>query len=122
MDVFTPGTTTVQAEDKNDMLTPDEWMKNKFCGKFVKDKVWQIRTGHDTRSSSNAKINQRLNFIWNIPPLTDQKHRNIYLKNQYILNTYKEWKDSPQSMDMDYDVILERVKNVLYSLEIPTFD
>ena len=111
-----------QAEDKNGMPTPDEWMKNRFCGKFVKDKVWQIRTGHDIRSSVNAGISQRLNFIWDIPILTDKVHRNIYMKNQTVLDSYREWKEHHRHLDVDYIVMLEKVNSVLNSLEIPTFD
>ena len=111
-----------QAEDKNGMLTPDEWIKNKFCGKFVKDKVWQIRTGHDERSSVNAGISQRLNFIWDIPTLTYHEHRNIYQKNQAVLDAYQEWKEHHRHLDVDYIVMLEKVNCVLNSLEIPSFD
>lgn len=112
----------VQAEDKNGMSTPDEWMKKIFCGKFVKDKVWQIRTGHDERSSVNAGISQRLNFIWDIPTLTDEVHRNIYMKNQSVLDAYREWKEHHRDFDVDYTVVLEKANQVLNSLEIPTFD
>jgi len=111
-----------QAEDKNGMPTPDEWMKNRFCGKFVKDKVWQIRTGHDIRSSVNAGISQRLNFIWDIPILTDKVHRNIYMKNQAVLDSYREWKEHHRYLDVDYTMMLEKVNCVLNSLEIPSFD
>lgn len=111
-----------QAEDKNGMLTPDEWIKNKFCGKFVKDKVWQIRTGHDERSSVNAGISQRLNFIWDIPTLTYHEHRNIYQKNQAVLDAYQEWKEHHRHLDVDYIVMLEKINCVLNSLEIPSFD
>jgi hypothetical protein len=112
----------VQAEDKNGMPTPDEWMKKRFCGKFVKDKVWQIRTGHDERSSVNAGISQRLNFIWDIPTLTDEVHRNIYMKNQAVLDAYREWKEHHRDFDVDYTVVLEKANQVLNSLEIPTID
>ncbi len=111
-----------QAEDKNGMPTPDEWIKNKFCGKFVKDKVWQIRTGHDERSSVNAGISQRLNFIWDIPTLTYHEHRNIYQKNQSVLDAYREWKEHHRDFDVDYTMVLEKANQVLNSLEIPTFD
>lgn len=111
-----------QAENKDGMPMPDEWMKNRFCGKFVKDKVWQIRTGHDERSSVNAGIGQRLNFIWDIPTQTDQEHRNIYIKNQTILDSYREWKDHHRYLDVDYTMMLEKVNCVLNSLEIPSFD
>ena len=112
----------VQAEDKTGMPTPDEWMKKRFCGKFVKDKVWQIRTGHDERSSVNAGISQRLNFIWDIPTLTDEVHRNIYMKNQAVLDAYREWKEHHRDFDVDYTVVLEKANQVLNSLEIPTID
>ena len=111
-----------QAENKDGMPMPDEWMKNRFCGKFVKDKVWQIRTGHDERSSVNAGIGQRLNFIWDIPTQTDQEHRNIYIKNQTILDSYREWKEHHRHLNVDYIVMLEKVNCVLNSLEIPSFD
>ena len=111
-----------QSEDKEGMPTPDEWMKNRFCGKFVKDKVWQIRTGHDERSSVNAGINERLNFIWDIPSLTCQEHRNTYQKNQAVLDAYREWKEHHRSLDVDYTVVQEKAYQVLNSLEIPTLD
>ena len=111
-----------QAENKDGMPMPDEWIKNRFCGKFVKDKVWQIRTGHDKRSSVNAGISQRLNFIWDIPTLTYHEHRNIYQKNQAVLDAYREWKEHHRDFDVDYTVVLEKANQVLNSLEIPTFD
>lgn len=111
-----------QAENKDGMPMPDEWMKNRFCGKFVKDKVWQIRTGHDERSSVNAGIGQRLNFIWDIPTQTDQEHRNIYIKNQAVLDAYQKWKEHHRDFDVDYTMVLEKANQVLNSLEIPSFD
>ena len=107
------------AEDKNGMPTPDEWMKKKFCGKFVKDKVWQIRTGHDERSSVDAGISQRLNFIWDIPNLTTQEHRNIYMKNQAVLDSYREWKEQHRNIDVEYAFFEAKVHYVLDSLEVP---
>ena len=101
---------------------PQQWTERQFPVRFVKDKVWQIRTGHDDRSSVGAGINDRLNFIWDIPSLTCQEHRNTYQKNQAVLDAYREWKEHHRSLDVDYTVVQEKAYQVLNSLEIPTLD
>lgn len=109
------------ANNKEEMLAPEEWTRKMFGRTFVKDKVWQIRTGHDTRSSVGAGIGQKLNFIWDIPNLTDKVHRDVCQKNQSVLDGYKEWKEQCRHADVDYHVMIIKIHSVLDSIDIPTF-
>lgn len=97
---------------------PQQWMEYNFSRRFVKDKVWQIRTGHDDRSSVGAGINDRLNFIWDIPSQTDVEHRDIYEANHKVLDTYRQWKEGEGPM-VTYDTLLTRAHEVLDSIRIP---
>ena len=108
-----------EAEAKDGLPTPEEWTKRRFERTFVKDKVWQIRTGHDSRSSVGAGIGQRLNFIWDIPTLTVHAHRATYQKNRTVLESYREWKEEHQSTGVDYVEIVAKVHSALDSLVVP---
>ena len=104
-------------ERKGMMQKPDEWTACHFGRRFIKDKVWQIRTGHDDRSSVGAGINDRLNFIWDIPSQTDVKHRDIYEANHKVLDDYRQWKEGEGPM-ATYDILLAKAHEVLASIRI----
>lgn len=108
-------------ELRQNMKTPEEWINYNFNKKCVKDKIWQIRTGHDTRSSLNAGINQKLNFIWDIPNITNETHRWLYLNNKVSLDSYVEWKKKNKTAKVNYDIILKKAILVLDSIIIPNF-
>ena len=109
------------AENKDKIPTPEEWTKRRFERTFVKDKVWQIRTGHDIRSSVNAGINERLNFIWNIPSRTNENHRAIYHNNMIILDAYQNWKNDANTIKLSYEFKLSTIHKTLESIKIPEF-
>ena len=110
---------SVKAEVKRIQRDIDIY-KNKCCKKkFIKDKVWQIRTGHDTRSSVNAEINKKLVFIWEIPSLTGPGQRAIFDNNKTLLENYKKWKEENKGVHVDYDTVLLKVHMLLDSIIIP---
>lgn len=112
---------TATDNEKQDMPNPEEWATNTFAAKFIKDKVWQIRVGHDDRSSVGAGINDRLLFIWDIPSMTDERHRMIYEEIRLKLESYQQWKDNNNIKDISYEDILSRAKDVLNYIQIPDF-
>lgn len=106
-------------KEKEKMEPPATWTKHRFGASFVKDKVWQIRTGHDERSSVNAGINERLNFIWDIPSLTDEKHRAIYEENLDCIRGYRTWKEDNRTSDIPYETMRAKVYEVVDRIRIP---
>lgn len=109
-------------ERKGMMQKPEEWTAYHFGGRFVKDKVWQIRTGHDERSSVGAGINDRLNFIWNIPSRTDNNHRTVYEADLVQLESYRQWKEANSMAGVPYEMMLAKVQDVLDNIRIPDFE
>lgn len=109
-------------ERKGMMQKPDEWTAYHFGRRFVKEKVWQIRTGHDERSSVGAGINDRLNFIWNIPSRTDNNHRTVYEADLVQLESYRQWKETNSISGIPYEMILAKVQDVLDNIRIPNFE
>lgn len=108
-------------ERKATMQAPDEWTDRQFGKRFVKDKVWQIRTGHDERSSVGAGINDRLNFIWEIRSMTDEGHRGAYEANRIQLAAYRKWKDDNGTTGVSYETALAKAQGVLDAIRIPDF-
>lgn len=110
-------------EIRKTMLTPEEWISHNFRDTFLKDKIWQIRTGHDNRSSIKADINKKLYFIWDIPKVTDDTHREIYVKNKFMLDSYKNWKNEAKTSNtkIEYDNMVSTVNYILDLIEIPQF-
>ena len=109
-------------ERKGMMQKPEEWTAYHFGRHFVKEKVWQIRTGHDERSSVGAGINDRLNFIWNIPSRTDNNHRTVYEADLVQLESYRQWKEANSMAGVPYEMMLSKVQNVLDNIRIPDFE
>lgn len=114
---------TISIEKRKTMLTPEKWISHNFRDTFLKDKIWQIRTGHDNRSSIKADINRKLYFIWDIPKITDNTHREIYVKNKFMLDSYKNWKNKAKTSNakIEYDNMVSTVNYVLDLIEIPKF-
>lgn len=108
-------------ERKGMMQKPDEWTACHFGRRFVKDKVWQIRTGHDERSSVGAGINDRLNFIWYIPSRTDNNHRTVYEADLVQLESYRQWKEDYSPTGVPYEMMHAKVMDVLDNIRIPDF-
>ena len=109
-------------ERKGMMQKPEEWTAYHFGRRFVKEKVWQIRTGHDERSSVGAGINDRLNFIWNIPSRTDNNHRTVYEADLVQLESYRQWKEANSMAGVPYEMMLAKVQDVLDNIRIPDFE
>lgn len=110
-------------EKRKTMLIPEEWISHNFKDTFLKDKIWQIRTGHDNRSSIKANINKKLYFIWDIPKVTNNMHREIYVKNKFMLESYKNLKNEAKTSNtkIEYENMVSTINYVLNSIEIPKF-
>lgn len=107
-----------QSKERKDLPSLEEWMTIRFDQRIVKDKVWQIRTGHDERSSVGAGINERLVFLWDIPSMTDKEHRSIYKRNKKLLETYKSWKED-EGVTATPEKALAKIYKLLGSIKIP---
>ena len=69
----------LQLEKQKTTLKPGSGEDLLIC-----NKVWQIRTDFENRSSKGAKINETLLYIWDIPSQTDDEHRSILEEIQQI--------------------------------------
>lgn len=92
---------------------------------FFRDKIWQIRTDLEHRSSKNANISLRLNFIWDIPSITNEKHRNIINNNMNVIDRWVLFKnDIKQKKEAGVIVYKDRVTSHYANIlsEIQMFD
>lgn len=67
---------------------------------LICNKVWQIRTDFENRSSKGAKINETLLYIWDIPSQTDDSHRSILEEIQQIVDHWKIYKKDIKDLKM----------------------
>ena len=107
-------------DQKQRMLPPEEWTRCRYGQRYMKDKAWQIRTGHDERSSVGAGINRRLYMIWDIPAATDGTHRDICRQNRTALDAYSKWKDDCRPCPPPYEEQLKAAHDVLDLIEVPS--
>lgn len=105
---------------KERMQPPQEREENLYGSRYTKDKVWQIRTGHDERSSVGAGINRRLYMIWDIPARTDDNVRSICRQNRAALDAYSLWKEENRCTPTPYDEQLKAAHDVLDRIEVPS--
>lgn len=57
-----------------------------YCG------LYQIRADMEHRKSSTSKMYQYLNWLHDVPRLTDESHRAIYAQNRQVLSELAAWK------------------------------
>lgn len=107
---------------KERMMPPQEWEENHYGARYMKDKAWQIRTGHDERSSVGAGINRRLYMIWDIPAATNETVRSICRQNRAALDAYSQWKEEHRYAPTPYDEQLKAAHDVLDRIEVPSLD
>lgn len=119
IDIYNKEYMSVASDRKITMPSPEERTANCYGKRFIKDKVWQIRTGHDLRSSVNAEINKKLILIWDIPSLTGSAQRDVFHSNKTLLENYKKWKESNKGHRVEYDTMLSKVHEVLNGIVIP---
>ena len=92
---------------------------------FYLDKLWQIRTDLEHRSSKYADIGLRLNFIWDIPSQTNEEHRNIINNNMNVIDRWVLFKnDIKQKKEAGVIVYKDRVTSHYANIlsEIQMFD
>lgn len=82
------------------------------------NKVWQIRTDFEKRSSKGAKINETLLYIWEIPSQTDESHRSLLEEIQQIVDDWKIYKKDIKDLKMkkrfvEHDTIIKSFERAL---------
>lgn len=97
------------------------------------DKVWQIRTDIDHRSSKDARISATLNLIWNVASKSTDEHRKIIDENMKVMSEFRGWKADivaknkahkekyGKSMLYEQNEILGRLKCLLDAIQVPQF-
>ena len=85
--------------------------------------IWQIRTDLEHRSSKYADIGLRLNFIWDIPTLTSQEHRNIIKNNMSVIERWVQFKDKIRQKKegggiVYKDRVISEYDNILSQIQI----
>lgn len=83
---------------------------------FAFDGVWQIRTDFDKRSSIGAKINERLEYIWNIPNLTDDKHQSFFINSLQLVEDWKVLKSEIRRKIKNKEPIYEDVHSIMLDM------
>lgn len=78
-------------EDKENTIPPGS------NSVFERDKLWQIRTDLEHRSSKNADIGPLLNYLWDIPSQTNEEHRNIIKNNMHVIARWVNFKEEVKS-------------------------
>lgn len=97
-------------EQKRNIRTPG------FMEVFACDGVWQIRTDFDKRSSIGAKINERLEYIWNIPNLTDDKHQSFFINSLQLVEDWKVLKSEIRRKIKNREPIYEDVHSIMLDM------
>lgn len=97
------------------------------------DKVWQIRTDIDHRSSKDARISATLNLIWNVASKSTEEHRKIIEENMKVVSEFRAWKADiiaknkahkvkyGKSMQYDQNEILGRLKCLFDAIHVPQY-
>ena len=102
-----------------DMLTDEQKEKVRTPGLmdvFACDGIWQIRTDFDNRSSIGAKINERLEYIWDIPTLTDDKHQSFFMQSLQLVAEWKVLKGKISNKLKNKEPIYEDVHSIMLDM------
>lgn len=83
---------------------------------FYPDCVWQIRTDFDNRCSIGAKINERLEYIWNIPNLTDDIHQSFFINSLQLVEDWKILKSEIRRKIKNKEPIYEDVHSIMLDM------
>ena len=87
------------------------------------DKVWQIRTDMERRSSINARINSIMNWMFMVLDRCTSEHKKIIENNERIIDEFISWKmktkESLKAKETIKDNCYEIISELISKIQVP---